>query len=149
MATLTPIGIITKWILLPVGLAALGYFVVGPNIGRDALKGVKVPANLQAILPTQPGATATNDPTPETVVKPGTDGAAKGPSFDVSVLPVSAPAPKPRRRRTPRPVTPKPVENAAPATTPASTPPEADPASGGETTPPPDQASPDGTPSNG
>ena len=32
---LTPLGLFAKWVVLPAGLAALGYFVVGPTLGSD------------------------------------------------------------------------------------------------------------------
>jgi hypothetical protein len=135
MAGLTPFGKLMKWVLAPLALAALGYLVIGPRIGRSATgekAGEQIRSAIQRDIEhtgaAQPAQTASNEPA---------TGAHSGPSFDVSVLPVSEPPPQVphRRRRRHKP--------AAPVTAPATTAPETptpaietpDPAStnGGET----------------
>jgi hypothetical protein len=124
-----------KWVLAPLVLAALGYLVIGPRIGRSAT-GVKAGEEIRSAIqrdmdhttPAQAAQTARNEPTPET---------HNGPSFDVSVLPVSEPppqAPHRRRRRHTPAVSTATAPTAAP-TTPAPGIETPDPAStnGGET----------------
>ncbi|MEZ0326413.1 MAG: hypothetical protein ACAH95_10945 [Fimbriimonas sp.] len=38
---LTPLGVFIKWVLIPVALAAIGYFVIGPNIGKGVFERLK------------------------------------------------------------------------------------------------------------
>jgi hypothetical protein len=57
---LTPLGYFLKWVAIPVALAALGYFLIGPRIGKDIFERLKV-------------------------AKPAAE--AKGPSVEVDVKP--------------------------------------------------------------
>jgi hypothetical protein len=35
---LTPLGLILKWVVVPVAIALIGYLLIGPNLGKDVLK---------------------------------------------------------------------------------------------------------------
>lgn len=104
---LTPFGKLTKWLLIPGVLAAAGYFVVGPAIGKDALKKIKVPAGVQKIVQdavAPDGKAKGEDNAPRT---------SSGPEVEVAVTPTRSEsgtrvaqrepereeAPKPRRKR--------------------------------------------------
>ncbi len=68
---LTPLGVFLKWILIPGALAAVGYFVLGPRIGKGIFERVKLPSNVRSML----------NPADEKEAKP------KQPSVEVSVKP--------------------------------------------------------------
>ncbi|MBC8066175.1 MAG: hypothetical protein H7Y17_15190 [Chlorobia bacterium] len=38
---LSPLGIVVKWIVVPISLAAIGYFLVGPRVESKVPQGVK------------------------------------------------------------------------------------------------------------
>lgn len=35
---LSPVGLFTKWVVVPLALAAVGYFIIGPSFGGSASK---------------------------------------------------------------------------------------------------------------
>jgi hypothetical protein len=123
-----------KWVLTPLALAALGYLVIGPRIGRTS-GGEKAGEEIRSAIQRdtqRPEAARTAQE-----ASPHTSETHNGPSFDVSVLPVSEPPPQaPVRHRRHR-SQPKPSARDTAAPNPAP----------GETSPPvetPDPASTNG-----
>ena len=70
---MTPLGKFVKWIGVPAIVAAVGFFLVGPKLGRDVLEKLKVPA-ITNVLPEEPAEAG--------------DAADEGPGVDISVRPV-------------------------------------------------------------
>lgn len=104
-----------KWIVVPLGLAALGYFVLGPRIGgassQETGTQVESPSNdqLARIPPSdQEGATQVRGSRGR--------GASAGPEIEVSAEPSTATEPK-RKKRLARRVVRKPVVQPAPVVT--------------------------------
>ncbi|MGV3615649.1 MAG: hypothetical protein ACO1SV_09980 [Fimbriimonas sp.] len=149
----SPLGWLTKFVVVPAAVAALGYFVVGPRVGGK----VTAPAPLaslrdQWVAKAEPKAKPPEDTAASAVTTSAPPVATSaGPQVDVDVHPaVNRPAldtvaeepPKPRRKKKrrkttpPKPVESAPTETAVPATTPTvlepapvSTPPPVDPPS--------------------
>lgn len=99
---------VLKWVLIPIGLTALGYFVLGARMGRvlSEPKSVK-PAKSTEDTKTSPPPSQTSYPAPDVDVKVGD-------------MPQANPEEtKPRRRRRHRPT--------PPAATPVKAPPPAAP----------------------
>ncbi len=105
---LTPFGKLSKWLMVPGVLAAAGYFLVGPAIGKDALKKIKVPAGVQKIV--QEAVAPEQKPKDDEAAVPR---ASSGPEVEVAVTstrpvgetrvvrrePEREEAPKPRKKR--------------------------------------------------
>lgn len=152
----SPLGWLTKFVVAPVSLAALGYYVIGPRVGGELKDPSKIPGlggglvaqNKPAPKP-QPASNQQfqRGPYPsteaETTPAPTTGG---GPQVDVEVhstvdeprlAPVEEPKPKPRRKRKKKPA-PAPVETPKPEPKPeAPTVLEPTPATPPTTDPPP------------
>lgn len=147
----SPLGWLTKFVVAPVSLAAIGYYVVGPRVGGDLKAAAKVPGLNQLVAkgapappkPAEPGPQYQRGPDPTPVQDLTTH--AGGPQVDVDVrpsveAPVEEPKPKPRRKR--RKPKPAPVETPQPAAEPVAPAPtvlEPAPASPPPTDPPADQ----------
>jgi hypothetical protein len=115
---LTPAGAIGKWVIAPIVLLLIGYFVIGPNLGRSAGKQPKesIPA----------GGASTPSDAPLASTDSGKDGTPPTPDVDVTVrhgneTDVAVTPPRPRHRN--RKSAPKPDEDKTPAETPKSPPP--------------------------
>lgn len=89
-----------KWLVIPVGLAAIGFFVIGPRLGEQGLKSAPTPESQSAPAPTDEP--ATNRPS-----KLGE------PEVEVTARPIS-------RRRTPRRSTRRPTPPPEEAPTPGA-----------------------------
>lgn len=126
----TPAFLFAKWLLVPTGLAAIGYFLIAPHLGEGAAEtlrsaGHKLQAKISAPAPSNPpqeDPVTDEPPLTKTAPKPATDAkpaipATKpevkpsgdsGPELEISSKPIEAP----RRKRRHKP---KPAEE-APAT---------------------------------
>jgi hypothetical protein len=122
---LTPLGFFLKWIVVPVSLGAIGYFLVGPR--------VEIPKELESKVREvtgqggkPPTLQATNEDEPESN-KPEKTFAA--PEVDVTVTALNKPTKPKRKKRRRRPT----------VTTPSQSEPSAPepPANGGGGEPPP------------
>lgn len=50
MATkLTPLGIVTKWLLAPIAIGCLGFYLIGPRVGEVAAEVSTVPGLKSAV----------------------------------------------------------------------------------------------------
>ncbi|HWD38053.1 MAG TPA: hypothetical protein VG944_04340 [Fimbriimonas sp.] len=79
---LTPLGLVLKWLIVPVLVGAIGYFLIGPRIGKRDL-----PADAPPSVPTQPVV----DSRPATA--PATN------SVQAATAPVATPVHHRKRRR--------------------------------------------------
>ena len=98
---LTPIGVLTKWVVVPVAVGLVGYYVIGPRIGGSVSKkaGASSDAGPVNVDPPSPAGTPVKKPVDE------------GPSVEVSVQKApggdgnapteSMPKPLHRKRRKP------------------------------------------------
>jgi len=110
MATkLTPAGVFAKWVVAPLILVLIGYFLLGPRIGKS------MSAGASATKDAQEGPANADPPTPATTVS--TDQPSSGPDVDVTVQPAGSAANHPHslHAKHKKPV-PKPAEDGAPAT---------------------------------
>lgn len=105
---LSPLGIVTKWLLVPGILAVVGYFIIGPRIGDKVLPG-GLKKQLEPVATTGTQTASVTEP-----VKTFT-----APEVDVSVTPAANTQPKKKKRR--RKKKKPPVTVTAPET-PATTP---------------------------
>ena len=63
---------ILKWLIIPAGLTAVGYYVVGPRLGNLPIPSSIYPgADTQATKPAEPETKQSNFPSPEVNVKVG------------------------------------------------------------------------------
>jgi len=46
---LTPLGIVTKWLVLPIAIGCLGFYLIGPRVGEVAAKAATVPGLKSAV----------------------------------------------------------------------------------------------------
>lgn len=65
-----------KWLVIPIALGLIGFFLVGPRLGRDALN--RIP-EINRIIPQQAG--------PETAPSAPPKKPEDGPRIDISVKP--------------------------------------------------------------
>jgi hypothetical protein len=63
MAKLTPAGAIGKWVLAPIALILIGYYLIGPRIGKTAVKPPKSQADTSTVAPTPSGTETDTRPT--------------------------------------------------------------------------------------
>lgn len=124
-STLTPVGIALKWAVIPLALAALGYFVVGPKVGgakpavvapakRAEAATDSAPAPVVEATVTQPKRPARTRAADAPAVEP-----TSGPTVDISVQPDDATKPDvsvetPHKRRRKRPLVKKPIPKPQP-----------------------------------
>lgn len=106
-----------KWLVIPVGLAAIGFFVVGPRIGSPPEAVEPAPANLDNLPPdTKENPTRIAEPEVEVTARPA--GRTRSPRRRSS-RPAAAPAEAaPRREEVPPPVTTEPPVVEPPAADP-------------------------------
>lgn len=125
---------LVKWFVIPVGLAALGFFVVGPRIGN--VEGLERPELASPELEEEDGA----EPEP-------TSGGAQGPDVEVSSKPIKRVAPVRTVERTPEPEIPPESDDVLPPDEepPGGEPPNEPP----PTEPPPADPPPDGSAGEG
>jgi hypothetical protein len=119
---LTPLGFIVKWIVAPLSLGAVGYFLVGPRVESQ------VPKELKEQVQKVAGSTQ-NEPEAEPVDedKPtaGPTHNFSEPQVDVSVTALNTRQTRPKKKRRRKRAKP-PVVNTAPAGEPAVSPPPPD-----------------------
>jgi hypothetical protein len=124
MAKLTPVGALGKWVLAPLALILIGYFLVGPKIGRSTGNDSK----------DQQSSNGSQSPDPSSPTQPSANQPA-APDVDVTVQKSDGPAPeqvKPRHR--PRKVDQKPDVAQKPLTKPDQATPPDEGGSAGSTT---------------
>jgi len=122
---MTKAGLIAKWVIAPVVLALLGYFFVGPNLGKVAGAAPKSPQST-ANEPPNADPPAPSGTTAIGTEKPGPDVTVDVHKVDSSATAVAEDAPRPPRRKHHK-TGPKPADQAdAPKPPSASTPPTKD-----------------------
>jgi len=92
---LTPLGLIVKWVVAPVGLALVGYYVVGPRLGKTTQAPESTAPESQTAAPSQtdsPAVTEVKNDKPSG--PPPVDDAVKtkpaAPNVEVTVRPANA-----------------------------------------------------------
>lgn len=134
-------GFLVKWLVVPAALVAVGYFFIGPNVGRN-LVGTGTSEEKPPRATTTPVEPFRPTPEETSSAKP------REPEVTITARPVEGER-RTRTRRTsneedrPRRTRPRPAPEAQPESDPASAggieeaPPESDPASADGTVPPP------------
>jgi|GEM_PF-1584075 len=131
MATrLTPLGLFGKWFMIPVVCAGVGFLIVGPRLGANALNRVAIPGLSKNLTDEKKSDSAESTPESEAATE-AAPVRRRGPSIDVDVQPASPslvaqatperPRKKKRRRRT-KPKAEVQTPTAAPVTAPAVAP---------------------------
>lgn len=111
---LTPFGLVLKWLIIPIAVGAIGYYLVGPrvesNVSPELIDKVKSASGIEVAEAKE--------------VKPDTaERTYKEPEVDVTVTALNKREDKPKRRRRKRTTTPKPSVTAPVAPEPAVAPP--------------------------
>jgi hypothetical protein len=110
---LTPLGLVLKWLIAPVAVGTIGYYLVGPRVESKV-----TPELLDKVRSVSGIKTEKSEEKPEATQKSFTQ-----PQVDVTVTALkNREESKPRRRRRKRPVTP-PVESAPAVPEPTVAPP--------------------------
>lgn len=124
---LTPLGMVLKWLIAPVAVGVIGYYLVGPRVQSKV-----TPELLKSITPGIEAKPEATEPDPKTVQRSFSE-----PEVDVTVTALNRRDDRPKRRRRarskpkvdqPAPA-PNPVE-ATPAEPPPTVPPVVPPADG-------------------
>ncbi|AIE85024.1 hypothetical protein [Fimbriimonas ginsengisoli] len=128
MATGTSsIGVIGKWLIVPVLVAALGYFVIAPAIRHQPPPATAAPTSIPNAAETSGHAIAN----PEVTIERGPAVATRGPEVSISQTPYRPHHHKRKKKPDPKPAEPPKTEVPAP---PATEPPVDGGGSGGAAT---------------
>jgi hypothetical protein len=117
---LTPLGMVLKWLIAPIAVGAIGYYLVGPRVDAKV-----APDLIKSITPGIEAKPDANEPDPKTVQR-----SFSAPEVDVTVTALNRREERPKRRRRKRAspkvetpaVAPNPVEAAPPEPPPTDPP---------------------------